>query len=488
MRLLVYWRLQGPVLYSISTDHPMHEAELFDGLRAIGPLDGRYRRDVAELEAFFSEAALFRYRVRVEVEYLLFLARAPSVTFVPALTAQQQTALRALYRQFGHDDASAVAGWDRRVNHDVKAVEYWLRERLAALGLVAYREAVHFALTSEDVNNLAYAMLLRDARDQVLRPALLNLVEGLRELAFAEAETPMLARTHGQPATPTSMGKEFAVFGNRLSRMVDDMMAIKLTGKLNGASGSFAAHVAALPDVDWMTFSRAFVRSLELEPLLVTTQIEPHDTLAQLCDACKRVNTILIDLCQDCWRYISDGYLVQVARAGEVGSSTMPHKVNPIDFENGEGNLGLANALLEFFSRKLPVSRLQRDLSDSTVQRSLGMAFGYSLLAYRRIQRGLGKISVNRARLLADLQAHPEVLAEAIQTVLRREGYAEPYEVLKGLSRGRDLDLAAIHQFIDGLDLDAAVKNELRALSPAAYIGLAATLARSGEGGSNHGL
>jgi adenylosuccinate lyase len=456
--------------------------EQFDDLRAIGPLDGRYRRDVAELEAFFSEAALFRYRVRVEVEYLLFLARAPSVAFVPALTAPQQTALRALYRQFGYDDARAVAAWDRRVNHDVKAVEYWLRERLTALGLADRAEALHFALTSEDVNNLAYAMLLRDARDQIMLPALQALLDRLHELSIAEAATPMLARTHGQPATPTTIGKEFAVFHARLNRMIADLAHIRLTGKLNGASGSFAAQVAALPEVDWLKFSRAFVRSLELEPLLLTTQIEPHDTLAQFCDALKRINTVLLDLCQDFWRYISDGYLVQAAQSGEVGSSTMPHKVNPIDFENGEGNLGLANALLEFFSRKLPVSRLQRDLSDSTVQRSLGTAFGYSLLAYRRIQRGLNKLRVHHERLLTELQAHPEVLAEAIQTILRREGYPEPYEVLKGLSRGHELDLAAIHRFIDGLDLAEPVKAELRALTPERYTGLAAKLARSGEG------
>lgn len=451
-------------------------------LDALAPLDGRYRRDVAALAAYFSEAALFRYRVRIEVEYLIFLARTPSLTFIPTLTASQQARLRALYRQFSREDAQAVAAWDRRVNHDVKAVEYWLRERLAGLGLEAWAEAVHFALTSEDVNNLAYALLVREARDLVLLPALNELHGVLRELALVEAETPMLSRTHGQPATPTTFGKEMAVFASRLRRATADLSAVQLTGKLNGATGTFAAHAVAAPELDWLTFSRAFIRTLDLEPLLLTTQIEPHDTLATLCDTLKRLNTLLLDLCQDYWRYISDGYLVQAAQAGEVGSSTMPHKVNPIDFENGEGNLGLANALLEFFSRKLPVSRLQRDLSDSTVLRNLGVAFGYSLLAYRRIQRGLGKVAVNREYLLEVVRAHPEVLAEAVQTILRRAGYPQPYEALKELTRGRVLTLADLATFIANLDVDATVKDELSTLTPEGYVGLAAKLARLREG------
>jgi adenylosuccinate lyase len=420
--------------------------------------------------------------VRVEVEYLIFLARTPSLTFIPTLTASQQARLRTLYRQFSQEDAQAVAAWDRRVNHDVKAVEYWLRERLAGLGLEAWAEAVHFALTSEDVNNLAYALLVREARDLVLLPALNELHGVLRELTLVEAETPMLSRTHGQPATPTTFGKEMAVFASRLRRATADLSAVQLTGKLNGATGTFAAHAAAAPEVDWLTFSRAFIRTLDLEPLLLTTQIEPHDTLATLCDTLKRLNTLLLDLCQDYWRYISDGYLVQAAQAGEVGSSTMPHKVNPIDFENGEGNLGLANALLEFFSRKLPVSRLQRDLSDSTVLRNLGVAFGYSLLAYRRIQRGVGKVAVNRAYLLEVVRAHPEVLAEAVQTILRRAGYPQPYEALKELTRGRVLTLADLATFIANLDVDATVKDELSTLTPEGYVGLAAKLARLREG------
>ncbi|MEI7769305.1 MAG: adenylosuccinate lyase [Chloroflexales bacterium] len=451
-------------------------------LAALSPLDGRYRNDVAALASYFSEAALFRYRVRVEVEYLIFLARSPRVGFVPAFDAAQQAGLRALYRQFSDADALAISAWDRKVNHDVKAVEYWLRERLDDLGLAAWKEAIHFALTSEDVNNLTYGLLVRDARDAVLLPALGQIEARLRELALGEAASPMLARTHGQPATPTTFGKEMNVFLARLRRAVADVGGVKLTGKLNGASGTFAAHVAALPHVDWQKFSAAFVRSLDLEPVLLTTQIEPHDTLASLCDAIKRANTILIDLSQDCWRYISDGYMVQAPKAGEVGSSTMPHKVNPIDFENGEGNLGIAIALLEHFSRKLPISRLQRDLSDSTVLRTMGAAFGYSLIGYQRLLRGLGKVAVRRDVLRADLVDHPEVLAEAVQTILRRVGYPEPYEALKGLSRGRAMTMEDLREFVGGLDVDDAVKAELLALTPEAYVGLAARLATILEG------
>jgi adenylosuccinate lyase len=450
-----------------------------DALAALSPLDGRYRPDVAELEAFFSEAALMRYRVRVEVEYLLFLTRARGIDFVQPLDAQATGRLRDLYRAFGPEEAQAIAAWDRRVNHDVKAVEYWLREKLDGFELGAWKEAVHFALTSEDVNNLAYALMVREARDLVLVKAIGEILTMLHDIALAEAATPMLARTHGQPATPTTFGKEIAVFVERLRRAQLGIAAVKLTGKLNGATGTFAAHQAALPGVDWLAFSRGFVRALDLEPLLLTTQIEPHDTLAELCDAVRRLNTVLIDLCQDVWRYISDGALVQQARPGEVGSSTMPHKVNPIDFENAEGNLGIANALLEHFARKLPVSRLQRDLTDSTVLRNLGVAFGHSLLAYRRVTKGLGKLAVDREHLLAELERHPEVLAEAVQTILRRAGVPEPYEALKKLTRGQALSLEGLNAFIDTLAVGEVVKAELRALSPAAYTGLAAALARS---------
>lgn len=447
-------------------------------LEALSPLDGRYADDVAPLRAYLTEAALYRARVQVEVEYLIFLARSPRVSFVPALDAAQQGALRNLYRQFGADDAAAIAAWDKRVNHDVKAVEYWLREQLAALGLQAWNEAIHWALTSEDVNNLAYAILLREARDKVMLPAIRDIYVALRELALAHADLPMLARTHGQPATPTTLGKELNVFAHRLGRANDHLGRIVPTGKLNGASGSYAAQHATLPDMDWLRFSQAFIRFLELEPVALTTQIEPHDTLAEICDALRRVNTILLDLDMDLWRYISDGWLRQRSDPAEVGSSTMPHKVNPIDFENSEGNLYVANALLELLSRKLPISRLQRDLSDSTVLRTLGTAWGHALVAYRRTLRGLDKIAPDEAAMRDALMAHPEVLAEAIQTILRRERYPQPYEALKRLTRGQRLTMDDLSQFIESLDVPDAVKAELHALRPESYIGIAPDLAR----------
>ncbi|KAB8144881.1 adenylosuccinate lyase [Chloroflexia bacterium SDU3-3] len=451
-------------------------------LFALSPLDGRYSKDVAALGPYMSEAALLRYRVRVEVEYLIFLSRTRNVGFIPPLEPQAAAELRGLYRAFREEDAEAVAAWDRKVNHDVKAVEYWLREQMTKLGLERWHEAVHFALTSEDVNNLSYALMLREARDLVLMPAISEVGSALYQMAMADAATPMLAHTHGQPATPTTIGKEIAVFVARLRRAHGVLAQVSLTGKLNGATGTYAAHMAALPEIDWPTFGRAFVKSLELEPVQLTTQIEPHDTVAELCDALKRLNTLLIDLCQDVWQYISMGYFGLAAKAGEVGSSTMPHKVNPIDFENAEGNLGIANALLEHCSRKLPISRQQRDLTDSTVLRNLGSAFGYSLLAYRRLLKGLGKLAVNRQRLLEDLQAHPEVLAEAIQTILRRESYPEPYEALKKLTRGHAITAESLAAFIDQLDVSDAVKGELRALAPETYIGKAPELVRTLRG------
>ncbi len=447
-------------------------------LSAISPLDGRYRKDVAALSGHFSEAALWQYRVRVEVEYLIFLSRSARIGLVPQFDGQQAGVLRNLYRQFSLADAAAIAVWDRKVNHDVKAVEYWLREKLSDHGLGDYQEAVHFALTSEDINNLAYALMVQGARDTVLLPALGDVLGHLRELQNDLAAAPLLAKTHGQPATPTTMGKEMAVFAARINHALEVLAQIRLTGKLNGATGTFAAHVAALPDVDWITFSSAFIKFLGLEPNLLTTQIEPHDSLVEVGDALRRVNTMLVDLSQDIWRYISDGIFGQAAVAGEVGSSTMPHKVNPIDFENAEGNLLLANALLEFFGRKLPISRLQRDLSDSTVLRNLGVAFGHSLFGYQRLLRGLRKLAFNAEKASAELAAHPEVLTEAIQTILRRERYPEPYEAMKKLARGRQITLADLHEFINQLDVTDSVRAELLALRPETYIGLAVKLAR----------
>lgn len=447
-------------------------------LETLSPLDGRYRADTLALVPYFSESALYRARVQVEVEYLIFLSRAPSIPFAEALSPHQQGELRALYRQWTSESAAEISAWDRRVNHDVKSVEYWLRERMSAHGLSAWHEAVHWGLTSEDVNNLAYAILIREARDAVIVPALREIEDALRTLALRHAEAPMLARTHGQPATPTTLGKELNVFVHRLNRAINGVAAVSLTGKLNGATGTYAAHHVALPDVDWIIFSRAFLRFLQLDVTLISTQIEPHDTLAELCDALRRANTILLDLDQDVWRYISDGYFVQSVDAREVGSSTMPHKVNPIDFENSEGNLLVAGALLELFSRKLPISRLQRDLSDSTVLRNVGAAFGYSLVAYRRTIKGLGKLRAAEELMRQEVIAHPEVLAEAIQTILRREGYPESYEALKQLTRGATPTLASIHRFVDTLDVRPAVKQELQALRPENYTGLAARLAR----------
>jgi adenylosuccinate lyase len=447
-------------------------------LDALSPLDGRYQAEVDPLRAYLTEGALYRARIQVEVEYLIFLARTPAVQFVAPLDTAQQARLRALYRQFGSEDAAAVAAWDRRVNHDVKAVEYWLRERLVEQALDAWSEAVHWGLTSEDVNNLAYALLVREARDNVLVPTIRDIYVRLRELAVTYAELAMLARTHGQPATPTTLGKELNVFAHRIGRANDALARIELTGKLNGATGTYAAQVAALPEVDWLRFGQAFVRFLGLTPILLTTQIEPHDTLVELCDVLRRINTIMLDLDMDMWRYISDGYFVQRPDANEVGSSTMPHKVNPINFENSEGNLLVANALLELYGRKLPISRLQRDLSDSTILRTLGVAWGHSLLAYRRTLRGLSQIEANQERLAEDLAAHPEVLAEAIQTILRSAGYHQPYEVLKHLTRGRTITLNDMRQFIQALDVASEVKTQLLALTPETYTGLAATLAR----------
>lgn len=447
-------------------------------LDTLSPLDGRYAEEVAPLRAYLTEAALYRARVQVEIEYLIFLARSPSITFVKPLDAAQQGALRALYRQFSPDDAAAIAAWDRRVNHDVKAVEYWLREKLAGLEMADWNEAIHWALTSEDVNNLSYALLVREARDKVLVPAIADIYVMLREFATSFADLPMLSRTHGQPATPTTLGKELNVFAHRLGRANDALVRVEITAKLNGATGTYAAQVAALPDVDWLRFSQAFIRFLELTPTLLTTQIEPHDSLVEMCDALRRVNTILLDLDLDMWRYISDGYFVQRLAAHEVGSSTMPHKVNPINFENSEGNLQVANALLELLGRKLPISRLQRDLSDSTVLRTLGTAFGHALVGYRRALRGLERVQPNEATIRSELAAHPEVLAEAIQTILRRENYAEPYEVLKGLTRGRTPTLEDIRAFIETLDVSAVVKAELAALTPESYTGLAGKLGR----------
>jgi adenylosuccinate lyase len=450
-----------------------------DPLEALSPLDGRYAGKAAPLRPAFSESALMRRRIEVEVEWLLALGDEPAVPEVAAFAPPGRDALRALYRRFGLDDARRVKAIEATTNHDVKAVEYFIKERLAGdAALAPALEFVHFACTSEDINNLAYALMLRDARAEVLLPAIDAAIDALAGMANAHAALPMLSRTHGQTASPTTLGKELANVVVRLRRQRAQFAASPLLGKINGAVGNWNAHVAAYPEVDWPAFSRRFVESLGLEYSAYTTQIEPHDMIAEACDALRRLNVVLVDLCRDVWGYVSLGYFRQATRAGEVGSSTMPHKVNPIDFENAEGNLGLANALLGHFSEKLPISRFQRDLTDSTVLRALGTAFGHTLVALESLLKGLGKLNVDPQRLAADLDAAWEVLAEAVQTVMRRHGLPQPYEQLKALTRGHGIDREAMRHFIAGLPLPADARERLLALTPGGYTGLAERLAR----------
>ena len=448
-------------------------------LLALSPLDGRYAGKVDALRPIFSEFGLIKARVQVEVEWLLALAAAPGIVELKPFSGAAADRLRALAHGFSTDDAARVKTIERTTNHDVKAVEYLIKERLsddAELGPAL--EFVHFACTSEDINNLSYALMLNQARGTVLLPRLDALIARLREMAHAHAALPMLSRTHGQTASPTTVGKELANVAARLSRQRDVLAALPMPGKINGAVGNYNAHVAAYPDLDWQRFSQAFVTSLGLDWQAYTTQIEPHDGIAELCDAQKRVDTICVDLCRDIWGYISLGYFKQAVKAGEVGSSTMPHKVNPIDFENAEGNFGIANALLEHFAAKLPVSRWQRDLTDSTVLRALGTAFGHALVGFDALLRGLDKLSVNPERLAADLDAAWEVLAEAVQTVMRRHGLPNPYEQLKALTRGQGITAQSMREFIGTLDLPADAKQRLLEMTPGSYTGLAEPLAR----------
>jgi adenylosuccinate lyase len=453
---------------------------LLTPLTAISPLDGRYQSKVSSLQEFFSEFGLIRYRVQVEVAWLLALSGEPALDEIPAFSTITRDELSAVVRQFTVEDGEAVKAIEARTNHDVKAIEYWLKDRMGHNPEVARAAGfIHFACTSEDINNLCHARMLADARERTLLPALDRVIARLRELAHQFADQPMLARTHGQNATPTTLGKELANVVHRLARGRTRIADVRLLGKINGAVGNYNAHMAAYPAFDWEGFARRFVESFGLEFNPYTIQIEPHDAIGELFDAIARVNTILIDLNRDIWGYISVGYFRQKMKAGEVGSSTMPHKVNPIDFENAEGNLGLANALLRHMAEKLPVSRWQRDLTDSTVLRNMGVAFGYSLLAYDSCLRGLGKLEASPERMLEDLDAAWEVIAEAIQTVMRRHGLPEPYEQLKALTRGKNgMDRAGLQSFIAGLDLPADAKNRLLALTPATYVGKAAELAR----------
>ncbi|MFZ5657601.1 MAG: adenylosuccinate lyase [Pseudomonadota bacterium] len=448
-------------------------------LLALSPLDGRYAGKVDALRPIFSEFGLIKARVKVEVEWLVALAAEPAITELPAFSDAAAARLRAFADGLTAQDAARVKEIERTTNHDVKAVEYLIKERLKDdAELAPSLEFVHFACTSEDINNLSYALMLREAREEVLLPRLRELIAKLRGMAHAHAELPMLSRTHGQTASPTTVGKEIANVVARLERQREVLEALPMPGKINGAVGNYNAHLAAYPDVDWHAFSQRFVESLGLAWQPYTTQIEPHDGVAEIADAMKRIGTICIDLCRDVWGYISLGYFKQAVKAGEVGSSTMPHKVNPIDFENAEGNFGIANALFEHFAAKLPISRWQRDLTDSTVLRALGTAFGHALIGFDALMRGLGKLSANPERLAADLDAAWEVLAEAVQTVMRRYGLPQPYEQLKALTRGHGISEEAMRGFIAGLELPAEAKQRLVEMTPATYIGRAATLAR----------
>ncbi|MFM7226702.1 MAG: adenylosuccinate lyase [Betaproteobacteria bacterium] len=448
-------------------------------LSALSPLDGRYASKTDALRPILSEAGFMHHRVKVEIAWLLALSEAGLDELKP-FSAESQALLQKLAAEFTEQDAARIKAIEATTNHDVKAVEYWLKEKVQGHPeLVAASEFIHFACTSEDINNTSHGMMLRTARDSVLLPALERLVGRLSEIAHQHADMPMMSRTHGQPASPTTMGKEIANVVARLHRAQRAIAAIEILGKMNGAVGNYNAHLSAYPNIDWPALSRDVVEQrlgLTFNPY--TIQIEPHDYIAELFDAIARTNTILIDLCRDVWGYISLGFFKQKTKAGEIGSSTMPHKVNPIDFENAEGNLGMANAVLRHMAEKLPISRWQRDLTDSTVLRNIGVAFGYTLLAYDSCLRGLNKLEANPARMAEDLDQNWEVLAEPVQTVMRRYGIENPYEQLKELTRGKGISQAALQEFIQGLAIPQDAKDRLLAMTPATYIGLAAQLAK----------
>nr|WP_252736223.1 adenylosuccinate lyase [Aestuariibacter sp. A3R04] len=441
-------------------------------LTAISPVDGRYASKSTELRSIFSEYGLLKYRVQVEVRWLQRLSEQDSIAEVPAFSEQSHALLNDIVENFSVEDAMRIKDIERTTNHDVKAVEYFLKERVANNSeLHAINEFIHFACTSEDINNLSHGLMLTEAREQVLLPYCDKLIAELTRLAKEYKTVPMMARTHGQPASPTTMGKEMANVAMRLRRQREQIAKVEILGKLNGAVGNYNAHLSAYQDTDWHHISEQFVSSLGLTWNPYTTQIEPHDYIAELFDAVARFNTILIDFDRDVWGYIALGHFKQRTIAGEIGSSTMPHKVNPIDFENSEGNLGLANAIFDHLAAKLPVSRWQRDLTDSTVLRNLGVGVGYAVIAYQATLKGISKLQVNEASLLAELDNNWELLAEPIQTVMRRYGIEKPYEKLKELTRGKKVNAAVIADFIDDLALPDAAKAELKALSPANYIG-----------------
>ena len=449
---------------------------MVDSLTAISPLDGRYGGKVEELRDVFSEYGLIKRRVTVECAWLEALAANPGLPECPPLSAVEAATLSSVAANFTIADAQRVKDIERTTNHDVKAVEYFIKEKIVGTPLASRGEFVHFACTSEDINNMAHALMLRDGL-KALRAAQNAVTDAIAAMAHEFAAVPMLAHTHGQPASPTTLGKELAVVVARLRRQQDEIDRIVLPAKMNGAVGNFNAHLAAYPDVDWEALSRGVIEGFGLRQNRLTIQIEPHDGMAELFDALQRWNTILIDFDRDVWTYVSMGYFRQKTVKGEIGSSTMPHKVNPIDFENSEGNLGLANAMFGFLSRKLPISRMQRDLTDSTVLRNMGVAFAYTLVAVKSTQKGLGKLQLNAERLAADLDANWEVLAEPIQTVMRKVGMANPYERLKELTRGRRVTAEIMKEFVGSLELPEADKKRLMEMSPASYVGMAEKLA-----------
>ena len=450
-----------------------------EALTALSPLDGRYAAKLDALRPYLSEYALLHHRVFVEVAWLKALARS-GLAELPPFSDAVQSDLHTMVASFGTADAARIKEIESGINHDVKAVEYWIKERLAHHPefSAGAGEFIHFACTSEDINNLAYSVMLNAARDKAMMPKLTELLKIMRSMAHSYADMPMLGRTHGQPATPTTVGKEAGNVAMRLKRAIGKFESVELQGKLNGATGNYNAHLVAYPNVDWEALARQVVENMGLVFNTHTVQIEPHDTYAEMFDALARINTILLDWCRDVWGYIAIGYFKQRAKAGEVGSSTMPHKVNPIDFENAEGNLGFANAILGHLSDKLPLSRWQRDLTDSTVLRNVGVAFGHSLLAWDSVLRGMSKLEINEARLEEDLEANWEVLAEAVQTVMRRHGVPNAYEQLKSLTRGRMISKESLRQFINGLDIPIEDKRRLAKLTPRTYLGRAVALAK----------